>query len=915
MAKYELFDSTEYCNAHLPVNPIQDEFTIVRFAQLLDNTMFGTIHPVVIPRDVVNPALMTQVRSQTRNLPYKVDLPTMRGGLPLNPDWGSWVAPPPPSEIQKFEILDRAQFFNKPEIQIGEVTYPIDLEAAHVQDLMTKGSTFMTLGEGDAEQLVELVLKQPVSHTHVATATTVQIDDLYQFLSDPRVHVETEATHTVALTQKNIEELTQLGVSRVEIPRGDSTLAVYVTADPLSQKGSSYLQLGGTVGGDIIKGIAWAFVLYLPYRQVWQLLGYSRGELLNSISLAPQEETTIEIFSWDRLTRTREDMTSLEQEGTMEVAFNDKDSVEVIKESANTTNWRLDSAGSATITTPIGIFNPSHDIEFRNELRDTNRATRQTVAEAVRKASARIKSTRQTKITESEEIGREERVTRKIRNPNMCRTLNLDYFEILATYEVTTELAIDQARLCVLMPNPIRAEIDRRFLLSYEGILRETLLWKRPYLEGFDAIRKLAAWERLCDIKCKEPCLCERPSSVHVGNAGPSGQSNPAAPTPAQSAQVLKAANDLRDSLGLLLRAAPADFCGLPYVNPPKAAWDAAKLTYHRWLYWQIITSKIASLPTEAATFWGANRGQQFTNVDQAATAVETFLTRINPSVGEIIFSSFTDILLLPVHVLLTTVKLLMQDAVCTFRLAAEVGVNDAGLVQALEAARNAVRTYRDAQNTSPQPAPSEEKKQETEQTMERGAPPEYSVKELAEAQVVEQALIDHIRSNEAYYRLAIWQSLDPQDQYNILSMFGSIMSYVDNEVLGFIGDRLVMPYRLRGDANLQQWFNQTIATNEELREKTTITVTLPTRGVTMETRLGQCDGCEEFIMKHRELDLQQKASEVKMAQERAKQEELESARYQKRLDANPPNLDNPNPYQDQGSLRLVIRQETDANE
>jgi hypothetical protein len=77
-----------------------------------------------------------------------------------------------------------------------------------------------------------------------------------------------------------------------------------------------------------------------------------------------------------------------------------------------------------------------------------------------------------------------------------------------------------------------------------------------------------------------------------------------------------------------------------------------------------------------------------------------------------------------------------------------------------------------------------------------------------------------------------------------------------------------------------------------------------------MESRLGQCDGCEEFVMKHRELDLEQKNAEVRVAQERAKQEELETERYQKRLQKKPPQLDDPDPHQDQSAIRLVIEQE-----
>ena len=81
-----------------------------------------------------------------------------------------------------------------------------------------------------------------------------------------------------------------------------------------------------------------------------------------------------------------------------------------------------------------------------------------------------------------------------------------------------------------------------------------------------------------------------------------------------------------------------------------------------------------------------------------------------------------------------------------------------------------------------------------------------------------------------------------------------------------------------------------------------------------METRLGQCDGCEEFITKHRELDLQQKAAEVKAAEEHAKQEALETERYGRRLKQDSPMLGDPDPSQSQGAIRLVIKQEKEGS-
>jgi hypothetical protein len=82
---------------------------------------------------------------------------------------------------------------------------------------------------------------------------------------------------------------------------------------------------------------------------------------------------------------------------------------------------------------------------------------------------------------------------------------------------------------------------------------------------------------------------------------------------------------------------------------------------------------------------------------------------------------------------------------------------------------------------------------------------------------------------------------------------------------------------------------------------------------VTAEARLGACDGCEEFVENHRELDLRQKAAEVALAEEVAKQGAKETERYDKRLAAN--ELDDPTPGEGGGAaLKVIVEQPPNGN-
>jgi len=68
----------------------------------------------------------------------------------------------------------------------------------------------------------------------------------------------------------------------------------------------------------------------------------------------------------------------------------------------------------------------------------------------------------------------------------------------------------------------------------------------------------------------------------------------------------------------------------------------------------------------------------------------------------------------------------------------------------------------------------------------------------------------------------------------------------------------------------------------------------LPTDGTVMEAYMGECEACEEFIQEHRKLDVEMKRQEVNEQSEKVNLMKEEVKRYQKRLETEPPLLDEP---------------------
>jgi hypothetical protein len=270
----------------------------------------------------------------------------------------------------------------------------------------------------------------------------------------------------------------------------------------LAQDGS--LDPGALAPPEVPQG--YDLVLYLPYRQVWELKGYTRGKLLNSIPLTPQEETTIEIFSWDRHTRETEDTMGVSQESTETTKSTGHDSLQVSQEVQNQKGWKANGKGD--IGVPLSFFKFGIEIggDLSRQLTDTTKATRDSILEATAEASTTVKSNHQTKVAETSEWGSENRVTRKIRNSNMVRTLTYDYFEVLVSHAVSVGIAKDQVRLAVLVDNALPGSINRYFVLQHEGLLHKALL-NEAYLPGFEAARLLASIDEACVLEC-EDCAC-----------------------------------------------------------------------------------------------------------------------------------------------------------------------------------------------------------------------------------------------------------------------------------------------------------------------------------------------------------------------------------------------------------------------
>jgi hypothetical protein len=928
------------CNPTLPAGDLVDAFDFARFAPLRV-TRDGVTGSAVLPNDHVVPDAVGFVKGR---IPPDRREALWRGGVPLVETWDPVNPRVDPTDLVKVTVGKVADFIADPKVTIDGQARDVTLSPNNVHELLATGAATVVLNNG----LSVHIEAQPDVETLGLPHTPVGISSVEAFLSDPKLDIDGH-TVGVSLSPTNVQELQTVGTTRVELDVGGGVLtpdsggtAAYVTVTaggPVASQRSA-LTAGGKVhdvqhpGGSthkILKQMddgpgeaklpTFEFALYLPFRQEWRLLGHARGELLNSIPLTPQEETTVEVFTWDRRTATTMVTTTAEREATIEGTLSQKETVEVLAELTRTNDWRQEGHGGVTLPPVKGVsVSGGFSQQTSENVHQVNRRTLNAIDEAAFRASSRIKATRQTQVTELHELGREFRVTRRLKNANMCRTVTYDFFQIQATYEVTTKPLPELMQLAVLAPNPFPARITQEFLLAHEGTLAGALLDKE-LKGGFAAARKLAASAAYCSYRCAKRCACDEaaPASAGAGAGAATGTQATEVKDPVEVAKgrVLAADTAVRDAVAKIA-AATHRVASVYDTNGTDEEKKAAIREYHWWLFRKF------GLEWFNPGFWGAC--EQYAADEVSPERLERLLGEVAGSWFETLVRGAFLQTLAAVAGPIMAAELIYHLGWKTAWYAQFTDFEDAGLGAALSQAQNEVRLWRNAvaaeisgatTGAGPTPTGSSDGKGPAVPPVITGiggsaaAPSAFPPEELAEAEVAVTALLAHITENRSHYDSAIWRAMDPTDRQALVGVFGSLGQFVDADVLGFVGGKVALAF---DPSSVDGLAAQLEAMAKQVADKTkpfTRTLTIPTRGVDVRSRLGECDTCEPFLADHRELDLEQTRVRLDIERERLAQARTQTERHQARLKQQPPLLDDPG-GDPTGALNVVVASKPD---
>jgi hypothetical protein len=764
-------------------------------------------------------------------------------------------------------------------------------------------------GGSDPAPTGRIELSQEIEEAQLATWLAKPWVDI----SGGRYFIALNSTQVIELTRIGATELTlqvrfdpniyhiKISVKSASPPAGD---AGKTTSDPSKDDGEPSYDPERVLDPADLDGIVLA--VYFEWKQAWTLKGFSRGRLLQSLALAPQEDTTIELLTWDRRRKTLEQSSSTETEQTMEDEQKTQDSNEVLHQLTKKDEFELKASGSLDVQYNGGTVNVKIGGQVSGEKRsnaeDVTKNTTKSITEGLHKSSAKVKVQRSSKVTETTEIGSEQRITRKVRNPNLCHTLNLDYFEILTHYLVKTEFNEPGMRFCAMITNPVAERtFAHPFIRQHESPLRDALI-DRSLSPGFEAVQFLRAREiAKAELQQRRDSREQEPLP-----APPKKEDKPqTAMTDEESA-----ANNYLTALQRTARTLMADALSSNLNNvltalgkgdrPHDDDLDAGK----RWLAQQLFLRSFSQLALQLRNLAKAGDDPQ----------IREWGPRLDPVMpGPATMPKPSQLNLQPQEVkegLLSPAMWGPKDSDPKHVAHAadwgwwwgelkRVGLmeaEDAGAGAQIEQFSTVYKAFLDAAKQKGAETEGATMAKQAQQAQDRLSDEDrlendFPMRDSAIAQERAEMLQEHLKEHAEHYSFALFQALPPQEQLNYIERAMSSIStgfdpgFFQPRVVSQIGTRLLVPLN-----------HQMIPKADELlrilKEQIDVppqedTVLLPSPGMTIESRLGRCSAGEDFIEETRKLDLKLREAQVRQA-------EAEAARLERRLVATPPLLGDP---------------------
>lgn len=569
----------------------------------------------------------------------------------------------------------------------------------------------------------------------------------------------------------------------------------------------------------------------LHFKQIWRADGYSLGDLLYSLPLAPCQKKQIAIVDWDRREAAARTEQLEEEERLQALLSRDRDISEIVRSTltesmaggSEASTWAAGGGFGLAIGPLVlgagGGGGGASSSAWQESARRLAADSLQQLRDRTLQSASAVRSQRAT-VVQTVRQGESVRVqTEVVANHNHCHAVTIEYFEVLRHFQVSQELVDVQE--CLFIPLLI-SRFDAAKALRWREPLRRALRDRR-LVGGFDALERIRLNYEGSDL-----------------------------PTGRYAEETLE---DLDGELRLRLTIAR------PRDKDDDFDPDA-------WAFWGLL---LGGNPEDVYRRY--LRGQQVKD--------RVFQEQLAPRIAEAFVQSLQIILVdaanaeHPVDLDPTLVSRYQEGASLYVSLRAR------GPVPALR--RDQVRkvVIRAAVNLPPYSKVIVESAGLRYRTAHMNRfllrnlrvmddllvgdavhlPTPLDRTELRnprdEDREISRRLLAHLNEHIEYYHKAIWWSMDPDRRFMLLDGFvapnaggRSVASVVENRLIGIVGNCLVMPvargfqldptYRQNPDRPLDL-----LHLYAPLTPVPPMRVSVPTRGVFAEAVMGSCNACE----------------------------------------------------------------------
>jgi hypothetical protein len=209
------------------------------------------------------------------------------------------------------------------------------------------------------------------------------------------------------------------------------------------------------------------------FRQEWWDFGYSLGDILYSVPLAPCEETKIATVDWRRHDYAKR-QTALDESHFQDTTVT-RD--ELINETMRTISDKhvSDTSVGASVGFPAGPTSVclAVGVSDMDSAASTSMDASKNLNDRVRQTSTTLRNTRAFAITEVTQEEESVVRTRVLRNHNHCHTVTFQYYEVIRHFLISTRL--DRMRPAIFIPFTILT-FTKDLVMQYGYLLRRALL-------------------------------------------------------------------------------------------------------------------------------------------------------------------------------------------------------------------------------------------------------------------------------------------------------------------------------------------------------------------------------------------------------------------------------------------------------